>query len=430
MKIKCDFCGGSFNDTMEHCPNCGATNAGVVRTTASQPLTIEELQKWYSDRGLPPYEKTRFFIGENHRGPKAFGIYKDEKTGNFVVYKNKADGSRAVRYEGTDEAYAVNELFMRLKEEIIQQKRANVEKKSAAGKGQKVNYSGSKGSSEHYEYASGNYSSGRKNKFAAFSGRGNRSIGCGCGCGLAILIAVGLLLIASLIYMIIDNEPRDGYYEYSDTMYYYMDYSDNSDYDAWYAYDDSLDTWGEPINRSEAPEELNKNKTAKEYFISDTWSESLGCSDFSSSPQFLDAMIYGMKVDRGYYTYDGNNYYHLGNDRNIGWYVYDDDDGWYEVDNYYDIPDELTHPSSAQDFYYTPEWDESTQITDFEDTDYYKDWEDSYSSSSSGSGWSNSYDDDDYDWDDDDDWSSGWDSDWGSSSDWGSDWGTDWDSDW
>ncbi|MBR1454171.1 MAG: APC family permease, partial [Lachnospiraceae bacterium] len=47
---------------------------------------------------------------------KAFGIYQAED-GNFVVYKNKANGQRAIRYNGPDEAYAVKELFLKLQDE-------------------------------------------------------------------------------------------------------------------------------------------------------------------------------------------------------------------------------------------------------------------------------------------------------------------------
>ena len=71
---------------------------------------------------------TRFFIGKDTRAPRAFGIY--EANGEFIVYKNKSDGSRAIRYKGTDEAYAVNELYMRLKEEILNQKNINLKNKS------------------------------------------------------------------------------------------------------------------------------------------------------------------------------------------------------------------------------------------------------------------------------------------------------------
>ncbi len=75
--------------------------------------TIEDLCGWYNAHNLPPYETTRFFIGVDYKKPRAFGIYRD---GNeFVVYKNKDNGERAVRYKGPDEAYAVNEIYLKLK---------------------------------------------------------------------------------------------------------------------------------------------------------------------------------------------------------------------------------------------------------------------------------------------------------------------------
>ena len=117
MQIKCDYCGAYFNDTEEQCPTCGAPNNQLRRTASSVPVTIEELQKFIAEKNIPA-EKIRFFIGVDYREPKAFGIYRDEMTGNFVVYKNKADGTRAVRYEGKDEAYAVNEIYQKLREEI------------------------------------------------------------------------------------------------------------------------------------------------------------------------------------------------------------------------------------------------------------------------------------------------------------------------
>ncbi|MDD6194703.1 MAG: hypothetical protein PUB19_07380 [Lachnospiraceae bacterium] len=117
MQIKCDYCGAFFSDTEEQCPTCGAPNNQLRRTASSVPVTIEELQKFIAEKNIPA-EKIRFFIGVDYREPKAFGIYKDEMTGNFVVYKNKADGTRAVRYEGKDEAYAVNEIYQKLRDEI------------------------------------------------------------------------------------------------------------------------------------------------------------------------------------------------------------------------------------------------------------------------------------------------------------------------
>ena len=79
-----------------------------------RPATIEELRRYCAARSMP-LEKMRFFIGENYQQPRAFGVYEED--GRFTVYKNKADGSRAVRYCGPDEAYAVNELYQKLLEE-------------------------------------------------------------------------------------------------------------------------------------------------------------------------------------------------------------------------------------------------------------------------------------------------------------------------
>ncbi len=124
MKVKCEYCGAMIEDNQASCPNCGATNVNIKRTVDNTPKTIEELKKWYSDRNLPPYETTRFFIGIDYQNPRAFGIYKDGS--EFVVYKNKDDGSRAIRYRGTDEAYAVNEIWLKLKSEILNQKARNV----------------------------------------------------------------------------------------------------------------------------------------------------------------------------------------------------------------------------------------------------------------------------------------------------------------
>ena len=80
-----------------------------------RPKTIEELKAFCAEKGMP-LEQMRFYIGEDFPEPRAFGIFQDEN-GEFVVYKNKADGTRSVRYHGTDEAYAVNELYEKLKSE-------------------------------------------------------------------------------------------------------------------------------------------------------------------------------------------------------------------------------------------------------------------------------------------------------------------------
>ena len=82
-----------------------------AQSVPTHPKTIEELKAYCAAKGMP-LEKMRFFIDQDYTQPKAFGIYRDGD--QYVVYKNKADGSRAVRYHGPDEAYAVNELFQKL----------------------------------------------------------------------------------------------------------------------------------------------------------------------------------------------------------------------------------------------------------------------------------------------------------------------------
>ena len=131
MKKVCDYCNSQYDDTLEKCPNCGAPNDNV-RKAVGVPTTIEQLKQWYVDHHLPPEDVTRFFIGKDIKEPKAFGIYKDD-SGDFVVYKNKANGQRAVRYKGGDESYAVNELYQKLKDEIARQKADNAARRSGQG---------------------------------------------------------------------------------------------------------------------------------------------------------------------------------------------------------------------------------------------------------------------------------------------------------
>ena len=120
MRVRCDYCGNYIEDTDKNCPHCGAPNDRMQRSGTKVPKTIEELKAFCAAHHLP-LEQMRFFLGEDYRGPRAFGVYKDGE-GNFVVYKNKSDGSRAIRYRGTDEAYAVNELYQKMKSEISNQR--------------------------------------------------------------------------------------------------------------------------------------------------------------------------------------------------------------------------------------------------------------------------------------------------------------------
>ena len=87
----------------------------------SKVHSIEELKQKCAEKNMP-LEKMRFFIGEDRKEPKCFGVYLDESTGNWVVYKNKSDGTRAVRYEGRDEARAAQEIWNKIGDEVKHRK--------------------------------------------------------------------------------------------------------------------------------------------------------------------------------------------------------------------------------------------------------------------------------------------------------------------
>ena len=115
---KCPYCGGTLRSNQRFCPSCGSENPHYTEDTADiivHPRTIDELKEYCAERDMPLL-RMRFFIGEDTHEPKAFGIYKDG-TGKCIVYKNKADGSRAVRYAGPDEAHAVDEIWKKLLDE-------------------------------------------------------------------------------------------------------------------------------------------------------------------------------------------------------------------------------------------------------------------------------------------------------------------------
>ena len=113
---KCPYCGADVRSDEKNCPGCGAPNELYVTETpapaALRPKTMAELLDFAAQRRMP-LEKMRFFVGRDYREPKAFGIYRDAR-GNFIVYKNKSNSERSIRYSGPDEARAVGELYDKL----------------------------------------------------------------------------------------------------------------------------------------------------------------------------------------------------------------------------------------------------------------------------------------------------------------------------
>ena len=140
-----------------------------------------------------PLEEMRTFIGEDYKGAKAFGIYKDESDGTFVVYKNKEDGTRAVRYKGSDEAYAVNELYQKMKERVAVQK-AHQQPKAA------MPSSGASVSAQQKQ-------SGKKRSKALFS--------------IVLIIMLAIIPLSVIFALIGASGPSTGYYSYGNQSYYY-----------------------------------------------------------------------------------------------------------------------------------------------------------------------------------------------------------------
>lgn len=241
MKIQCDYCGNTYEDTQKNCPSCGAPNPS--HQNSGKPKSIEELQAWYTARHLPAPEVTRFFIGVDYKKPKAFGIYKDEN-GDFVVYKNKANGSRAIRYKGKDEQYAVNELYQRLKDEIVHQK--------AAGSG--FGSSSSSGSRS---------SKKKKHPFDAFMDFLVR------GFFVFIVLAVLWQAIATPIL-----GKHNGYYKKENVTYY--DYQGS-----WYYWDSDTSDWYEISKHDPEIQEIVTDYDS--YYVTKEWNSSVSAGNWDNS---------------------------------------------------------------------------------------------------------------------------------------------------
>ncbi len=277
MKTFCDYCGSVIDDTIEKCPNCGAVNVHIQRSGDQIPKTIEELKAFAQEKGIP-LEKMRFFIGVDYKEPRAFGIYKEPATGNCVVYKNKADGTRAIRYTGTDEAYAVNEIYQKMKAELLEHKQADLNKNKTTN-----------------SYKPKPVKNQKRRRGPA-----------------DILFRVFVIIVAiyafSYVIMILtgDKTPNKGYYDYQGTPYYYSG-------GGWYTPDDD----GGWERTYDAPDTLKDNY--KDYFEAKDYDDL--DSDYAD-----DIEEYPTEADSGNYDNDDDDSW---NDSN-----WDDDDWDYDWDDY------------------------------------------------------------------------------------------------
>ena len=250
MQIKCEYCGSYIKEGDEFCSQCGAVNANFKRATDGTPKTIDELKAWYRAKNLPSEETTRFFIGKNYQGARAFGVY--EENGEYIVYKNKDDGTRAVRYKGKDEAYAVNEIYLKLKSEILNQKAHNLN-----------NHGGKK-------------QSNFKSKLDKIS-------------GYVVIVAFCIFMLSTIFSFIKDtvngakDKPYAGnYYAYDNDVYY----CDSYVYDRWYIYDfDEQD-----YLPAEIPQQMYDDIQSYRYADDEEWDSSLERFEDTEMGQYVESL--------------------------------------------------------------------------------------------------------------------------------------------
>ncbi len=177
-----------------------------------------------------PLEKMRFFINEDRKEPRCFGIYQEADTGRWVVYKNKDNGSRAVRYSGPDEAYAAQELWAKIQSEI-----------------------GLRRAKRSRQRSKGEIIRERIRK-------------------IAIGVIVAILAFMFLRWMA--RQPDRGYYRIDDDLYYYQD-------SAWYYFvDDAWDYYDGPTDY----DWYNGNYYGTSYDGFDSYDDAFEYSDYYEAP--------------------------------------------------------------------------------------------------------------------------------------------------
>ena len=240
MARYCEYCGSSLGPDDRICPGCGAPvpSAGASAPEAERhgiPRTIEELKAFCREHNMP-LAQMRFFIGQDYPNARAFGIFQDYD-GNYVVYKNKADGSRSIRYQGPDEAYAVREIYLKLRDETAK-------RRNGSGYTQPVR----------------SFAADGKKRASLFSP--------------IVLVIVVAALAVSMLLPSRSKKPYNGYYLYDDSYYYYQN-------DDWYYYSTAMLDW---VDIGVVDSELEEHYG--DYYSSSYYHEDYGIGSFSDSPYY------------------------------------------------------------------------------------------------------------------------------------------------
>ena len=162
--------------------------------------------KYLAEKNNMPLEQMRFFPGTDYREPRAFGVYQDTETGEWVVYKNKDTGERVERYRGFDEEFAAQELWEKMESEMNKR----IDKYNGAG-------------SRSNAPATVRHNSPAKKKEDKIS-------------ALSVAVIIGICVLAIISHYKERKNRHNGYYRHNDSTYYFQ----GGD---WYWFDDDILDW-------------------------------------------------------------------------------------------------------------------------------------------------------------------------------------------
>ena len=234
-------------EAAEHCPLCGAPVAVEeepepevpAQQPEQTPRTVAELLALCDSFETDPAAH-RFYIGKDEKDATGYGLFVDE-FGDYVFYHNHRSHQRSIRYKGRDEAYAVGELYSRMKEAHLFYR--PVARQEESGK-------------RHHHSHSGQSSRQRKRI------RRRR--------WAVAIAAVVACLVAAVVLRWQALQPKDGYYHYQDRYYYLQQRQ-------WYAYDSVMETW----SKTQPNETVVANHSL--YYRSTYYWEGSPVSDFRES---------------------------------------------------------------------------------------------------------------------------------------------------
>lgn len=277
------------------------------------PKTIEEFKAYVRGNNVP-LEKIHMHLDEDYYGAKAFGIYRDGD--EVIVYKNKADGSRAIHYQGPDEAYAVSELYLKMREMEMAAKDAKEPRNPLpASTGYTTGY-------KYYQQYNPAYDYEKKKKF--YDSMHDM-----------IFIVVLFALVGLIAHASNNSKPsfRSGYYYYNNAYYYNTGY-------VWFCYDSGNEKW-EYVADSKV-KGIVANYDAYATSISGRqvkpYNDSSSSSGQNESSRQNDRHSNSSDQDERYSeSYDRDDYWDDDDDDDWSYDWDDDDDDWdYDYDNDWD----------------------------------------------------------------------------------------------